>query len=301
MTRLLFLLFLLGLAACAADPTLPGPLVRGCTLTRQADLPLHIVRNFLLTPVRLNGTPATLVVDTGAETSTLTPEAAAALHLPQDPRHGSVLLGIAGPVRSENVRLHRFVIGDIERLDQSLGVGQMPAFPGQRPAVAGLLGADVLSHYEVDIDVPNRHMTLYSAVGCDGFRPWPQAMAVPLMRTRSGLSFVNAVVDGRSVRALLDTGARTSLIDRRVAGQLGITNAELARDPERRGLGIGMGGIEFRQHVFGELGLPSATVANFPANVAELRLPGVQMLLGADYLGQRRIWISYATGRLFLR
>ena len=36
-------------------------------------------------------------------------------------------------------------------------------------------------------------------------------------------------------------------------------------------------------------------------NVAEVRLPGVAMLLGADFLGSREVWISYGTGRLFLR
>jgi predicted aspartyl protease len=301
MLRALSLLFLIGLAACAADPPTPGPLVHGCTMTRRAELDLHMSRNFMLAPVRLNGMPALLLVDTGAEASTLTPEAAAALHLPRDPKHNSVLIGISGPIRTENVRLHQLVVGDVERRDQSVGVGQMPAFPGQHPAVAGLLGADLLSAYDVDIDVPNRRMTLYSPVACDGFRPWPDAMAVPLMRTRSGLSFVDATVDGRAVRALVDTGARTTLISRHTASLLGVTDAELARDPERRGMGIGRGGIEFRQHLFNELGLPGAMGHDVVANVADLQLPGVQMLLGADYLGARRIWISYSTGRLFLR
>jgi len=38
--------------------------------------------------------------------------------------------------------------------------------------------------------------------------------------------------------------------------------------------------------------------ANFGA---DLRLPGVDMLLGMDFLASHQVWISYATGRLFLR
>ena len=34
--------------------------------------------------------------------------------------------------------------------------------------------------------------------------------------------------------------------------------------------------------------------------VAPLALPGADMLLGADYLRTRHVWLSYSTQRLFL-
>lgn len=303
MPRALLCLFvlplLLGLAACAAEP--PPRLADGCTLERKADLPLRNVRNFMLAPVSLNGRAALFVVDTGAEASTLTPQAAHLLQLPRDPQHTSVLLGISGPVRADTVLLHQFAVGDVVRTDQSIGLGEMPGFPGQRPIVAGLLGTDVLSQFEVELDLPAGRMSLYVAHGCARFDPWPDAIAVPIARTRSGLAFVDVLVDGVTVRALLDTGARTTLLAREAAATLGVTAAALAHDPQRTGRGIGLGGIEFRQHRFAELGLPGALAHDMRVDIADLRLPGVAMLLGADYLGPRRLWISYATGRLFLR
>lgn len=287
------------LAACAAAP--PPRRADGCTMERVAALPLHDARNFMLAPVRLNGRAALFVVDTGAEASTLTPQAAQALHLPADPNHGSVLLGISGPVRTHDVRVHRMEIGDVVRTDQTFGLGEMPAFPGQHLPVVGLLGTDVLSQYEVELDLPGGRMSLYVPHGCPAVAPWPDAVAVPFARTRTGLAFVDAVVDGSTVRALLDTGARTTLLARETAASVGVSAAALADDPPRIGIGIGMGNVDFRQHRFAELGLPGALERNMPANVAEMRLPGVAMLLGADYLGPRRLWISYATGRLFLR
>ena len=298
---LLSLLLLPVLAACAAVP--PRLLAGGgCMLEQQAELPLQNMRNFLLAPVSLNGRTALFVVDTGAEASTLTPEAARSLHLPRDPGRGSVLIGIAGTIRTGNVRVRSFAVGDVVRTDQSIGIGDMPGFPGTVPPVAGLLGADLLSGYEVELDLPGGRMSLYTLHGCGaGFTPWPGAVAVPMVRTRSGLVFVDAIVDGVPVRALLDTGARTTLLARDTAAGLGISAAMLAHDPRRIGIGIGMGDIDFRQHRFAELGLPGAIGRDVAANVADLHLPGVAMLLGADYLGPRRIWISYATGRLFLR
>jgi predicted aspartyl protease len=300
MVRAFFLLFLLlGLVACAEDP--PAPQARSCTLERKADLPLRTARNFMLAPVSLNGRATLFVVDTGAEASMLTPEAAATLKLPRDPQHGSVLLGVAGPLHTPNVRVSRFAIGGVVRTDQSIGLGELPPFPGLRPIVAGLLGADVLSGYDVDIDLPHGRMALYLTHGCAGFKPWPESITVPLERTRSGLVFVDAIVDGSPVRALLDTGARTTLIARRTASVLGISDTVLDAEPRRIGIGIGLSGIDFRQHRFASLGLPGAMEYDKAANIADMKLPGVDMLLGADFLGPRQFWISYSTNRLFLR
>lgn len=294
-----FLLSLL-LAACATPPP-PGPAAPGCTLARAASVPLRDARNFMLAPVSLDGQPLDFIVDTGAETSTVTPHAAAALHLPPDTRHASLLLGIAGPFRAPNVLVRSFAVGDVVRSDQSLSVGRMPHFPSGQPPVSGLLGADVLAGYDVDLDLPHGRMALYTPRDCSGFVPWRNAVAVPLARTRSGLVFVDVIVNGSTVRALLDTGARTTLLAREAAANLGITQSQLAGDPHRIGIGIGMGNVDVRQHRFASLGLPGAIEHNTIANVAEIKLPGVQMLLGADYLGARRVWISYSTGRLFLR
>lgn len=298
---LLSLALSLGLAACAGPVGAPSRLAEGCTLRQKAELPLSDARNFMLAPVRLNGHTAQFVVDTGAETSIITPQAARTLDLPRAPGKGTVLLGISGAVRTQNVLAHDFVVGDTARTDKRLGLGAMPRFPYAHPPVIGLLGADVLAQYDVDLDLPKGRMALYAARGCTRITPWPGAVSVPIIRTRSGLAFVDAVVNGTTVRALLDTGARTTLLARETAAQLGLSAATLARDPSRVGIGIGLADIGVRQHRFTDLGLPGAIEHDVPANVADLRLPGVAMLLGADYLGRRHVWISYATDRLYFR
>lgn len=289
----------LGLAACA-DPA-PATLLAGCTLQQRAAIPLRSARNFMLATVSLNGHDVTMVVDTGAEATTLTPQTVALLHLPAD-GHGSLLRGVSGSVRSANARLHHLAInGMIVGSDLSVGVSEMPAFPGVHPAVAGLLGTDVLAHYEVELDVPDRRMALYTEHDCSGYSPWPRAVAVPFQRTPSGLAFVAAQVDGRNVRAMLDTGARTTLMTRETAMSLGVSAAMLADAASRNGIGIGMGSIAFRQVRFAEIGLAGDLQRDMSVNIAEMSLPGIDMLLGADYVDARHAWISYGTGRLFLR
>jgi predicted aspartyl protease len=103
------------------------------------------------------------------------------------------------------------------------------------------------------------------------------------------------------VHALIDTGARTTLVTRRVAQALGVTAEALQNDPARAGLGVGLGNILFRQHRFAELRVGPLVLHDIEANVADPHLPGVDMLLGADILAGRRVWISAASGRLFIR
>jgi predicted aspartyl protease len=294
----------LGPAACAAAPAPrgPGPLAAGCTLTKHAELALRNVRNFMLARVRLNDEDTTLVVDTGADTTTVTPTAVRRLGLKDDVGHSSLLLGVAGRVRSQDVRLRQMTLGDyVLRMDKGVGVGELPAFPGVTPPVSGLLGADVLSRFEVEIDLRAHRMALYSASGCAGYQPWPGAAALRIERPHSNVAFTTAQVDGQGVRALIDTGARTTLVTRRTALTLGVSEAALASDARFSGVGIGPSSIAFRQHRFDEIGVPGDTMRDVTVSVAELRLPGVDMLLGADFLGQRQVWISYSTNRMFLR
>jgi len=301
----LALLAVLGwLSACAAAPDSAGAptLADPCRPQKRAELSLRDERNFLLAPASLDGQAATLLVDTGAETTTLTPAAVAALRLPPDPAHRRTLAGVTGTVASSSVLLRRLALGGkVVASSRSVAVGDLPSLGGFDPPVAGLLGADMLAGYEVELDLRAGRMALYAPSPCAGYRPWAGATSVAFQRSKSGLIFLDAQVDGRAVRALLDTGARTSLMTREAAFALGVTAPQLAADEQRTGVGVGGGSAAFRLHRFGTFGVPGAVARDVPVNVADLHLPGAEMLLGADYLGPRHLWISYATGRLFLR
>ena len=129
----------------------------------------------------------------------------------------------------------------------------------------------------------------------------PALVQHDLQRVGGGLLFVSAEIDGRSVRALLDTGARSSLVTQRVAAGLGVTDDDLSRDPLVTGHGIGAGSVAFRRHRFDTVRVGGVTVQDMTVNIAPLPIAGVDMLLGADWLTGHRVWISPAAGRLFQR
>jgi predicted aspartyl protease len=289
------LVFILLAAGCATFDTGSSD----CGATKVSELPITIARNFLMVPVTINDAAGTMLVDTGAEATTLTPEAAARLHIGSDPDGRSdVLLGVAGAVQGETTHLRELRVGGVQRTNLAVDIAAMNSFPGIEPPVSGLLGTDVLGRFDVVLDVPARRMALYRPSACGAE---PHGSAVMLMPTRRRLALVRVHVNGRPLRALLDTGARTSLIGTVAAAQLGVTEAVLRHDPISDGHGIGLQRLQMRRHRFAEVELGGYVQRDMSINVAPLWLPGVDMLLGADWLASRRLWISYASETLFLR
>jgi predicted aspartyl protease len=296
------LLPLIALLAGCATPPAPEQQA-ACPVEKRAELPLTVFRNFLLVPAALDGGKVLMVVDTGAEATTVTPETVQSLGLA---RMGTTnrLLGVGGMVEGAGtVRLRRIELGGMARGGLDLDVGTMPSFGATARPVAGLLGIDVLGGYDIELDLPRQAMTLYAVPPCPDFVPpgFSARDGDAMQPGDGGLLFVSARVEGKPVRALLDTGARSTLVTSSAARGLGVTDDALARDPLVAGRGIGTTALAFRRHRFEEVRVGGVAVRDMTVNVAPLPIAGVDMLLGADWLTGRRIWISRAAGRLYQR
>ena len=177
----------------------------------------------------------------------------------------------------------------------------MDAIDG-RP-IAGLLGRDFLAPFDLDLDLPARRMTLYDVRGCAAwFLPWTMPYAAISASTPIGAALVVPVlVDGRPLRALVDSGASASLITASGMFRLGLEPALLARDPGGNGSGVGPASVPMRLHRFAELRVGPETTRDAALWVASVHVvPIVDMLLGADWLASRRVWLSFATKQMFV-
>lgn len=282
--------------AVAADaPTAP------CRVERQADLPLIGVRPMRVA-AEINGSPVTMIVDTGAEFTAITPQTVARLQLPADQWHGGLHRGVAAFSNSVNAVVRSFKIGGIELQGRSLSV--VPLAPGlaDSPEFAGLLGADFVYRFDLDIDLPHRALALYRNDGCNaGVPPWGvPVIAISLVRSMNNRLNLGVSLDGHPFRAILDTGATASLITRPNALRAGVTPAMLEADPAVSGRGLGTQVFEIRRHVFDELQIGPERFRNFPIAVGGTLLGGGDMLLGLDYLGSRRVWLSYKLRQMFI-
>ena len=83
--------------------------------------------------------------------------------------------------------------------------------------------------------------------------------------------------------------------------RLGLTPALLANDPGGNGSGIGPAPILMRRHRFKTLSVGPDTTLNPTLWVSPVRVvPIVDMLLGADWLSTRRMWLSFTTKQVFI-
>ena len=112
---------------------------------------------------------------------------------------------------------------------------------------------------------------------------------------------VPVTLDGTPLRALLDTGASASLLAAPGMIRVGLQQASLAGDPGDQVSGLGPHIVTMYRHTFRSLRVGGLTIGAPVIWVAPIRLmPITDMLLGADWLAGRRVWISYATRRLFV-
>ena len=75
----------------------------------------------------------------------------------------------------------------------------------------------------------------------------------------------------------------------------------LARDPVGNGAGVGPAPVPMRRHRFVELRVGADTTRDPTLWVAAVRVvPIVDMLLGADWLSSRHVWLSFATKQMFV-
>ena len=291
---------LLSLAACAGSPPLEGGPF--CAARAVAELPARLDQEAVLVPARINGVAVQMEVDTGAMTTLIAGNAASVLRLPPDPERGARLHGTGGTIVTRNALVDMFEFGGVISPPRSIPTGPLArAFTGDR-LVAGIVGASDLAGFDVELDVLNQRMTLWSVSGCTGrFARWNEPYhVIPLSPGTGGLMYATVLVNGQPVRAMIDWGARSSQLTLRAARHLGVTDAMLANDPSGTGHGIDQTAIALRYHRFEEVRVGPEIFRGLRISVGDLALRDADMLLGMDYARTRRLWLSYATRQMFV-
>jgi len=297
--RLCIFMLLAGLSAAHA----------ACRVTAQTTVPIDLANGHLLVSVQVNGEASTFILDTGAERTLMGEDVVRQLGVARDSWVASTVLGIGGYEERPNALPRSLQLGGVILRrhsligDNSVTVGPLPITAVQGRPIAGLLGRDFISPFDLDIDLPARQLTLYDVSGCStGFLPWHITYASIPSTTPVGAALVIPVsINGISLRALIDTGASSSLIAAPGMARLALTPALLAHDPGGNGSGIGPAPVFMRRHQFETLSVGPVTTLNPTLWVSPVRVvPIVDMLLGADWLSARRMWLSFATKQVFI-
>jgi predicted aspartyl protease len=250
-----------------------------------------------------NGAALPFVLDTGSNLTQLRTEAAVALGLPMDPGRATPITGIGGTSRLPNALLRHFQLG--RRVFQNLS---LPVAPGGEDAgrIAGILGADLLRHGALELDLPAGLAALHDSPDCQAAPPpWPAAESLAVEITPEGLVILPLRLNGRPARALLDTGAAQTVLRQDRIAAFGIPEAALRAPPAGTIYGTGEETAVFHIHQGASIQLVTALGgighSTQPIIIAPLppSLPA-DLALGQDVLGRHRLWLSYAGRRLFL-
>ncbi len=292
--RFVGLLVLLGVAACTSSAN---------TVCR-TEIPVEPGQRLLIATLTVDGKPARGILDTGAQGSAVTDALVTRLGLLSDPRNGSLVSGVGGEGMPQNDALVRqFELAGFDPLNGHYPVIALPAgaAPGAEP-LGALVGADVLSHFDIEIDLPDNKLVLYDPDRCAMPLPgWSGPMTeLPLSITWSGRPKLTVKLDGHDIDALLDSGATQSVIDLPAAEKLGLSWDTLKTEKGSEGFGAAGVNLQRVPHTFEILDIGGETIPAPRLEVLDRSLREADMLLGLDWMRTHRVFISYRRHRLFI-
>jgi len=301
------------LALLLAALLTPGGANAACAIAQQADVPIRIVAGVPVVGVQVNDVTLPFVLDTGAQRSLVTDATVQRAALRPDDWAETTVKGISGYERHRNadpaalalggIALHRRTLAH----DSTLTVGPLPQGAFTEHALAGLLGADFLGGFDLDLDMTRGRLALYRVTGCTAQSlgqslPWPPGhAAIGASAPIRDVLTIPVELDGVTLRAEIDTGSSVTLLTASGTDRMGLSAEVLAQDPGGTANGIGRFAVTMHRHRFGVLQIGSERIAAPVIWAAPVHvLPIVDLLLGGDWLRGRRVWFSYATSQIFV-
>jgi clan AA aspartic protease (TIGR02281 family) len=296
------LLPLAALLLLAAGPAPDSP--EACTLQHRGEAAVTLDGAAPLVQVTIDGKPATLVLDTGATTTLLTDDAVQRLGLQTRQIGTATVQGVGGESKAVVVQVKRLQLGNVMLTDQPIIIASFPLRGYHGAAPDGLLGASTLEKFDVDIDLPHGKLGLYAARNCvSGTPDWTEPHILKADDTyapRPNLVYLQVLLDDTPIYAVVDTGASISFVDARAAQAAGTTSEALREVKPDLVHGAAPQDAEVRRHQFRSLTIGLENYNHPMLTIGDLA-PGIGgMLLGVDYARTHRLWISYASRRVFV-
>ncbi len=316
--RTIVILAMLAMADQNASAEECGPL----KILASVDLKTAADDTRALVPVTMQGQQKYMLLDTGGAISQITQSTANELSLST---HSVQLAQIdtSGQYSDHAAIVPSFSIGALTGENVEFMITSSGEL-GENSDIAGIIGPNILQFYDVSLDFGQNKMTLLSQDHCEGkviYWPASAVAMVPMTINRiSGHIVVPVTLDGHKLRALIDTGADNTALNR--------TSAEGDFNLDIKGPGfVAIGRMSNKnqdivyRHTFSALSFEGISVANpsidiipdlmhgkldqpppigtrFQSSVVEAALP--DLTIGMDVLRHLHIYIAYKEQRLYV-
>jgi len=264
----------------------------------------------------INGHAAKMLVDTGAMWTSLTRTGVEKFDI-QTMYSGVRGVGIGGESLSYRARVEQIALGAVKGGPVTLHVIWSSAQPFPFDAI---VGAETLFRHDVEVAFADRSIAIFQPLDC-GEAPlayWDSAAPyVPMapMSERDQRRVVTVSLNGKEVRAVIDTGASSSLIDVGAAARAGVTLQTPGVVAAPPGQGIGEHPIKSWIAPFESFAIGGEKISNPRISIADLfgaakedvgnpyfsqRIEEQpEMLLGADFFRSHRVLLAVSQNRMY--
>jgi predicted aspartyl protease len=292
-----------------------------CKLVRIEEWPVRQERGHLFVDGAVNGRKIGIILDTGAMASLILRSAAVRLGLDRRWLRSFVAFGVGGETEVETGYVEEFKIGQAARKGWWVMVAGERDFGGD---AAFLLGEDFFQQADVEFDLAHNAVRLFQPKDCNGvsLAYWATDVAgeaeIDKIDGRRPMIVLTVRINGQPVKAMVDSGASTSLLDKRLAASMGVTPETPGVVAGGRAIGVGKKSVDVWIGRFQSFAIGNETIKDTTVRFADLlvdvpgdvplaeRMP--PMVLGLDFLrahrvliahSQRKIYFTYAGGPVF--
>jgi predicted aspartyl protease len=287
-----------------------------CKFMRIAEWPVRLEHNKLIVDGAINGRKIGIMLDTGAGQSLILRSAAIRLGLTLRRASRYRLFGLGGETDVEVAHLDEFKIGQATQKNWQVIVAGERDFGDD---VTFLLGEDFFHKVDVEFDLAAGAVRLYQSKDCDGvsLAYWAANGAgqveIEDVDGNHPQIVLTVQINGQPLRALLDSGASSSMLPMSDATQLGVT-PQTPGVIARTASGLGAKTIDSWIGPFESFTIGDETIRNPQIRFADLwkdttygetgsrlqRQVGLRpMLLGADFLLAHRVLVAHSQRRIY--
>jgi hypothetical protein len=294
---------------------------------------LDIAGDSVIVNVTINGKPAKLLLAPSGGTTRFTPDGAAALGLTPIANSRVILINSKSKSSESYVVIDDMSVGGAHIAHSQFMIS--PANQSGGSGIVGVMGADLLSHFDVELDFAAGKMNLFSQDHCPGkVIYWKHAAVsmVPLSEFRATANdsrtgyqgylkrfeqmWVPVTLDGKSISAQLSTSSNSFMQASMALAAFGVD----AKSPGSRPMENPMASPDTFDHRFSSLVFDGVTVTNpdftvFPLNPAaftrEIRRTDTRLarlddgeqayiVIGMNILSKLHLFASFGEHRLYI-
>lgn len=259
-----------------------------------------------LVAVTINGTQKQFLLDTGGYATQVSTETAEELKLPLFDSNLKLLF-LDGSASSRVAKVESFGLGRMADKNTELSTSTF----GDNDLFSGLLAADYMGKYDIELDFAGGKMNYFSPDHCPGnVVYWPAAaIAVVPMRFPDHHLILDVSLDGHPFRAIVDTGAPGTTLSMAEAKRVfDITAEDKDKDFEHIFQKLSFEGLEIANPRIAII--PDKVGSKDPNNsfvtgsrvkrIDDLDPTAPKMLIGMNILSKLRLYIAFSENKIYV-